>query len=241
MSDNRNEKILVFVFAFILIISIGAIVYTISSSNSSLYNNTSASPNSGSSSSQSGNNGNSSGGLTEEQIDNMNVDNPNQNPTTPVPQPVETEIATYTTNIYDKDDNRVHNISLAISKLNNTVIKSGGEFSFNNTIGPMGAGQGFKEAIGFDTNGNKIKMLGGGLCQISSTLYNSALISNMEITERHPHSRRVYYVPIDKDATIYYGHLDLKFKNNTGSDVKIVATNDNTSVVIKLMKISTGA
>ena len=63
-------------------------------------------------------------------------------------------------------------------------------------------------------------------------------MANLEVTERHPHSRRVYYVPKDKDATIYYGSLDFKFKNNTQDDIKIEATNDNQNVTIKLKKIS---
>ena len=74
------------------------------------------------------------------------------------------------------------------------------------------------------------------MCQISSTLYNVALLANLEITERHAHSRRVNYVPADKDATIYYGSLDLKFINNTDSDIKITAENDNYSVTIKMFK-----
>ena len=75
------------------------------------------------------------------------------------------------------------------------------------------------------------------MCQISSTLYNAVLLANLEVTERHPHSRRVNYVPVDKDATIYYGSLDFKFINNTSNDLKIVAENDNYSVTIKIYKI----
>lgn len=127
----------------------------------------------------------------------------------------EIEIANFTSTLYDKDENRVYNIGLAISKLNGTIVKKDEEFSFNNTIGPMDEAHGYKEAVGFDTNGKKIKVSGGGMCQISSTLYNSVLIANLEVTERHPHSRRVYYVPKDKDATIYYGSLDFKFINNS--------------------------
>ena len=152
---------------------------------------------------------------------------------------VEEEIATYTTTIYDQDENRVHNITLANTKLNNFIIKAGEEFSFNNTIGPMGGDMGYKEALGFDSNGNKIKIFGGGLCQISSTLYNTALIAGFTITERHPHSVRVAYVPQDKDATIVYGSLDLKFINNSGSDVKVISTNDNANVTVKLIKLTT--
>ena len=145
--------------------------------------------------------------------------------------------ATFSTSIYDKDENRVANITLANSKLNGIVIKKGEEFSFNNTIGPMDETQGFKKALGFDSNGKEIQIPGGGLCQISSTLYNAALIANLEITERHPHSRRVYYVPQDKDATIVYGSLDFKFKNNSGYDIKIESSNDSATVTINLIKI----
>ena len=149
----------------------------------------------------------------------------------------EIEIATYTTTLYDKEQSRIDNINLATSKLNGKIIKKYEEFSFNNTIGPMDESNGFKKATGFDTNGKKIKMSGGGICQISSTLYNTALIANFNITERHPHSRRVYYVPKDKDATIFYGSLDLKFINTSDSDVKIVASNTESEVTIKLVKI----
>ena len=150
----------------------------------------------------------------------------------------ETQIATYTTTLYDKEQTRIDNINLAISKLNGVIIEDGAEFSFNNTIGPMDEGSGFKKATGFDSNGKKIKVSGGGICQISSTLYNSALIAGFNITERHPHSRRVYYVPKDKDATIYYGSLDLKFINNSGSKVRIDASATSSTVTITLVKIA---
>ncbi len=149
----------------------------------------------------------------------------------------ETEIASYSSTLYDNQESRVFNISKACSSLNGKVIKSGEEFSFNNTIGPMGEENGFKKATGFDSNGKLIQISGGGMCQVSSTLYNVALLSNLEITERHAHSRRVSYVPIDKDATIYYPTLDLKFINNTPNDLKITAENDNYSVTIRMYKI----
>lgn len=151
--------------------------------------------------------------------------------------PIETQLATYTTTLYDKESTRIENINLAISKLNGVIIPNGSEFSFNNTIGPMDESAGFKKATGFDSNGKKIKIEGGGICQISSTLYNSVLIAGFEITERHPHSRRVYYVPQDKDATIFYGSLDLKFINNSGSKVRIDASATESTVTIVITKI----
>ncbi len=218
-NDNSDKVVLAIVLIIIAAIII-YVLYVILSTNENLSNNTV--PN---------NNSNT----------NVNVyddTNRNQNNIYTTSQ-VETEIASYTTTIYDQDENRVHNITLANSKLNNHIIKNGEEFSFNDTIGPMGGDMGYKKALGFDSNGNKIQVYAGGLCQISSTLYNTALIAGFEITERHPHSARVYYVPKDKDATIFYGSLDLKFINNSGADVKITASNDNANVTIKLIKITT--
>ncbi len=161
----------------------------------------------------------------------------NTNNTSNISQtPKETEIAKYSTTIYDKEEARIHNIKLAVSKLNNATIEPGEEFSFNDTVGGMGANQGYKKATGFNGNGKKVKIYGGGMCQISSTLYNAALIAKLEITERHPHSRRVYYVPKDKDATVSYGGADLKFKNNSNGTIKISATTDGHEVTVKLIK-----
>lgn len=147
------------------------------------------------------------------------------------------EIASFTSTLYDNEENRVYNISKACEILNGVIITNGSEFSFNNTIGPMGEENGYKLAKGFDDKGKLIDIPGGGMCQVSSTLYNVALMANLKITERHPHSRRVYYVPVDKDATVYYPSLDLKFINNTGYDLKLSAQNDNYSVTIKMYKI----
>ena len=147
------------------------------------------------------------------------------------------EIASFTSTLYDNEENRVYNISKACDILNGVTIPNGSEFSFNNTIGPMGEENGYKLAKGFDDEGKLIDIPGGGMCQVSSTLYNVALMANLKITERHPHSRRVYYVPVDKDATVYYPSLDLRFINNTGYDLKLSAQNDNYSVTIKMYKI----
>ena len=151
--------------------------------------------------------------------------------------PQEIELTSFTTSIYDKDAGRIHNISLANSKLNNTIIKQGEEFSFIATVGTMGEDEGYQKALGFDSEGRKIQIAGGGICQLSSTLYNAALNIGLEITERHAHSRRVYYVPKDKDATVFYPSLDLKFINNTENDIKITVSNDEDNVTVKLYKV----
>ena len=146
------------------------------------------------------------------------------------------EIAKYTTKIYDNDKNRVYNIKLACKTLDKTFLKSGNEFSFNETLGSMGESDGYKKATGFDSYGNDIKVFGGGICQLSSTLYNTVLIAKLKVTERHAHSKRVYYVPKNKDATVFSGGPDLKFINNTHSDIIINASTDGNKVTVSLTK-----
>jgi vancomycin resistance protein YoaR len=232
-----GEKIALILVFLIIIATLFFLIYNLFTSNYSLTNNKS---NANLTQNQTTNNNSSSSqnNVATDEIDKLNVDQDTINQKEDelsTTQP--TQIATYTTTIYDSDTNRIDNISLAISKLNGTIVKKGEEFSFNSTIGPMDESQGFKKALGFDGQGNKIEISGGGICQISSTLYNSALLANLEVTERHPHSHRVYYVPQDKDATILYGTYDFKFKNNTDQDIKIEAINDTANVTINLFKI----
>lgn len=148
--------------------------------------------------------------------------------------PEKIEIASYTTKIYDDDKNRVFNIKLACKTLDKSVIKKGEEFSFNSILGGMGEAEGYKKATGFDSNGNDIKVFGGGICQLSSTLYNAVLIAKLKVTERHAHSKRVYYVPKNKDATVFSGGPDLKFINNTDSDITINSSSDGYNVTVSL-------
>lgn len=169
--------------------------------------------------------------------ENINMNSSNNASSITNIEPIEKEISKYTTTIYDTEESRIHNIKLAVSKLDNTIVESGQEFSFNETIGPMDEKQGYQKATGFDGNGKKIKIPGGGMCQISSTLYNAVLIAKFEVTERHPHSRRVYYVPQDKDASVAYGGADFKFKNTSNNNIKITATTDGHDVTIKLYSI----
>lgn len=245
--NNNGEKIALAIVIFIIFIVIGYLIFSVFTSNSSLLNNTIDEKNNNNTNTSSNSNSNTNSDQTtnnnlNEKVEKQIPTGDSKVPTTPPKeepvQPKKEEIiATFTTTIYDKDANRVANISLANSKLNGKVIKNGEEFSFNNTIGPMNETQGFKKALGFDSKGKKIQISGGGLCQISSTIYNAVLIAGLNVTERHPHSKRVYYVPKDKDATIVYGKLDFKFVNTSGSDIRIDAINDNVNVKINLVKI----
>lgn len=88
-------------------------------------------------------------------------------------------------------------------------------------------------------NGNKKKGLGGGNCQISSTLYNAVLsVPTLQVTERHAHSNKVPYIQSGKDAAVAYGSYDFKFVNNSGKTIKIKAISTENDVTIKLLQLS---
>ena len=136
------------------------------------------------------------------------------------------------------EENEQNNISITCSKLNGTVVKNGNTFSFCNTIGPATSAKGYQEADIFDNNGNKKKGLGGGNCQVSTTLYNAVLkVSGLSVIERHEHSNKVPYIKSGKDAAVAYGSYDLKFRNNTGNDIRIEASATANNVSINLYKI----
>ncbi len=147
-------------------------------------------------------------------------------------------ISSFSTKIYTKESERQNNISITCSKLNGTVVKNGSTFSFCNTIGPATSAKGYQEADIFDNNGNKKKGLGGGNCQVSTTLYNAVLkVSGLSVIERHEHSNKVPYIKSGKDAAVAYGSYDLKFRNNTGNDIRIEASATANNVSINLYKI----
>ena len=112
-----------------------------------------------------------------------------------IKKPVEETLYTFSTEILDKSEGRQNNIRLTCSTLNGTVVNAESEFSFCNTVGPATTAKGYQEAKIFGADGEVTMGLGGGNCQISSTLYNALLQnSNFEILERHPHAQQVYYV-----------------------------------------------
>ncbi|MGN1270008.1 MAG: VanW family protein [Clostridia bacterium] len=152
-------------------------------------------------------------------------------------QNIETTLSEFSTKIQIDDDNRDKNIMLTASFINGTVIKNGDTFSFNNTAGNPTPDRGYEKA-GVFVNGQKVKGYGGGNCQVSTTIYNAALkVDGIEITERHEHGMPVGYVEMGKDATVAYDDLDLKFKNNTGYDIKIYVEVINHKLTVKIVKI----
>lgn len=154
-----------------------------------------------------------------------------------VTEGLEMEISSFSTKILVDDDNRDNNLEITASKINETVVKNGESFSFNDTVGNPTPDKGYEKA-GVFIDGKKSKGYGGGNCQISSTLYDAVLkINGIKITERHEHSKDVGYVKKGQDATVVYDELDLKFENNTGYDIKIYAEVTDKEVKVKITRL----
>ncbi len=135
------------------------------------------------------------------------------------------ELGTYTTSLENKEENTIYNVKLASRMINGILVKPQEIFSFNKYVGPAEKEDGFKEST-IIANGKFEDGYGGGICQVSSTLYNTALFANLQIVERYNHS--IYgdatkYVPLGRDAAIFYGYKDLKFKNNLDHEIVIFA------------------
>ncbi len=130
-------------------------------------------------------------------------------------------LASVTTNM-DGVANRSFNVNRAAESCNGKVIQPGEVFSYIDTIGDPSARNGYKTSTGYQ-NGETVAMDGGGVCQVSSSLYYCAVYSNLEIVKRACHAFSTGYIANGLDATIFYPSLDFKFRNNTGFPIKIVA------------------
>lgn len=130
----------------------------------------------------------------------------------------------YFTTRYDAGNlSRTTNLAIATRKINEFVVQPGEVFSYNKVLGKRSVEAGYKEAAIYTSNGVE-NGIGGGICQISSTLYNAVLKANLEIVERHNHSYVTSYCAAGRDATVSYGSLDFKFKNSRKYPIKIVAS-----------------
>ena len=132
-------------------------------------------------------------------------------------------LGTYRTNYNASLKGRTQNVSLAAKKINGTVLNNGDIFSFNKTVGKRTAAAGFSTATIF-TNGELSEELGGGICQVSSTLYYATLLADLKIVERRNHMFTVSYAKNGLDATVAYGSIDFRFKNNYSAPIKILAS-----------------
>ncbi len=132
-------------------------------------------------------------------------------------------LSTFSTRYNAADKDRTTNLVLACKKLNGKVIMPGETLSYNETLGPRTYAAGYRNGKIYE-NGQVVDGLGGGICQISSTLYNAALMSDMEIVERRNHQFVTSYVDEGRDATVVYGLTDFKFKNTRKYPIRIVAS-----------------
>lgn len=164
------------------------------------------------------------------------------------PEPVEVEvveevvpnfdfdIASYTTKYTGADsNNRNYNMHLASDSINGIILEPGDSFSYNNVILKNSHnGKDYKEA-GIYSNGKAATGIGGGICQISSTLYQAALYSGMTITERKNHSLPVGYMAKGRDATASWGSIDFKFRNDLSVPVKIESVMQNGKIKVRFL------
>ncbi len=126
------------------------------------------------------------------------------------------------------DRNRAQNIKLSASKIHNYILAPGQVFSFNEVVGERTVEAGYRDAYIF-VNGSVVKDVGGGICQVTSTLYYAVLFADLEVIERVNHMFAVSYIPLGIDATVAYGSVDFRFRNNTAWPVRLecVVTADN--------------
>lgn len=142
-----------------------------------------------------------------------------------------TMLSSYYSNVYAtyysyyvNNKDRTTNLKIASKKINGTIIQPGETFDFNKVVGSRTAAKGYKKAHVFTGENSTTMGLAGGICQVASTVFNTALISNVKIVERHQHSQRVSYVPLGRDAAISGNAQNFRWKNNTKYAIKIKMT-----------------
>lgn len=129
-------------------------------------------------------------------------------------------IASYKTNFDPGNRGKATNIKLSSSTIDGLILAPGEVFDFNKVVGPRTKAKGYQDATVF-SNGQMVDDVGGGICQVSSTMYNSAIFADMDIVERHQHGLPVSYVPLGRDATLWYGSKNFRFKNTTNHHIYI--------------------
>ena len=143
-------------------------------------------------------------------------------------------IAQFSTSVATSTADRKHNVRLALSKVNGYRLDPGEVFSFNEVVGPRTAKRGFRSAPVIMPDKSLQDDYGGGVCQASSTIYNAALRADLEIVERYHHSFPIAYVPIGLDATVSYGGVDLKFRNNKDTPIFIRTFSSGNNVYVEI-------
>lgn len=153
-------------------------------------------------------------------------------------QPKEKEISEFSTKLPKDTKARFSNIELACDTLNGTTIKAGETFSLWKILGCPTREKGYQKAKTFTSGGKVTKSYGGGICQISTTIYNAVKeAEGLEVIERHEHSRDVVYIKDGKDAAVSYKTADFKFKNTFDYNIRLDAKVEDNKVKITLVRI----
>lgn len=149
-----------------------------------------------------------------------------------------TMVAAFTTDTTN-ESNRNTNIDLACRAINGTALQPGETFSFNEATGQRTTDKGYQSA-GAIAAGQSIEEVGGGICQVSSTIFNAVARANLEIVSRSPHAWPSTYVNRGEDATVNWPNLDFKFKNNTSSPIFLITYYENRKMSAEIWGISLG-
>lgn len=142
-------------------------------------------------------------------------------------------LSSYTTPFNAGKRGRTHNLTLAARCISGRVVKPGQVFSCNDTIGPRLEGRGFQIAQVY-IKGELVDGIGGGVCQVSSTLFNAVLLAGLKVVERSPHPETVPYVSPGRDATVAYGHKDFRFENTDSNPIGIVTMVRGSHLTVQL-------
>ncbi|HIV90095.1 MAG TPA: VanW family protein [Candidatus Eisenbergiella stercoravium] len=141
---------------------------------------------------------------------------------------------TCTTSFSTSSSNRINNIEVAAGHLNNLLVMPGQEISVSDTIKPRTTANGYKSA-GAYLNGRTVPAIGGGICQVSSTVYNAVKNAGLTVLERHPHSMPVHYLPLGLDAAISAGTKDLRFRNDYSAPVILQAYTEGKNLIVNCL------
>lgn len=152
---------------------------------------------------------------------------------------IKEKVSSFTTTYNPGQASRVHNIKTLAKELDGTILAPGEEFSFNGAMGPRTAAKGYREAPAI-INGRLVPSLGGGVCQVATTLFNTIFFGGFEVVERHNHSFFISHYPTGRDATVSYGGPDLKFKNSYPTHLLIKAAASGSSITITFYSTSQG-
>lgn len=172
----------------------------------------------------------------EEYIIPLKITIPNKTLETLGEEAFPNKISEFTTRYDASNKNRSINLGLASEKINGTIVLPGEIFSYNKIVGERTIAKGYKEAAVY-SGGKVIQGIGGGICQLSSTLYNAVLYANLEITNRSNHRFLTSYVQEGRDATVSWGTIDFCFKNTRNYPIKVISSVKNGIVKIQIYGI----